>query len=115
VAWLDVLRSTPGLSEADIERYGTKPLLILVEAYVLDCIGELGSDRSALAGQMAARTFGGLPRPDWRTAVRANLGLPSGLDAEVRELWHKNLEEFGHQGLKADPVEFARAFADNNF
>jgi len=58
MAWLDVLRSTPGLSKGDVERYADKPLLILIEAYVLDCIGELEPERSSRATKMVARTFG---------------------------------------------------------
>ena len=43
MAWLDVLRSTPGLSEDDVKRYGSKLLLVLIEAYMLDCIGKLAT------------------------------------------------------------------------
>lgn len=115
MTWLDVLRSTPQLSEDDVKRYESKPLLILVEACVLDCLGQLDPGRSSLAREMVTRTFGGPELPAWRTAVRARLDLPEGLDSEVRQLWRRNEEEFRARGLKADPVAFAKAFADDNF
>ncbi len=99
MASLDVLRSTPGLSKGDVERYADKPLLVLIEAYVLDCIGELAAERASLASKMVARTFGTPPSSDWRSAIRLNLDLPASLDDEVRELWRGNLGELSQPRL----------------
>ena len=115
LTWLDVLRTTPGLTDTDIERYGTKPLLILIESYVLDCIGQLGSDRAKLAEEMAARAFRAAQSADWKGLIRGQLALSPTLDAEVRQLWTQNVQERKSRGIDVDPLAFARAFADDNF
>jgi hypothetical protein len=48
---------------AEPERYKGRPLLIILENYVLDCIGELPPDKQALARSTVQRVFGG--GDDW--------------------------------------------------
>ena len=115
MAWLDHLRRNPALSPEDVEHYANKPLLVLLENYVLDSIGELSPEKSELAGRMTARGFHVEATTDWRRLIRDKLDLPDSIDSEIVELWNRNRQRLAGTTTPADPVAFARAFVDQNF
>jgi hypothetical protein len=57
-------------AEAEPERYSGRPLLIVLENYVLDCIGELGPDKQALARSVVQRVWGGAAGLDGCRKIR---------------------------------------------
>jgi hypothetical protein len=53
---------------AEPGRYAGRPLLIVLENYVLDCIGEMPPDKQALVRSVVQRVWGG--GDDWKATVR---------------------------------------------
>ncbi|WP_326523995.1 hypothetical protein [Sphingomonas sp.] len=98
-------------------RYDGKPLLRLVDGFVLDAIGRLQADEEqalvALEPEMRQVTgaAGG-----WRQIVAAQMRFPDGLAAAIREIWEKGRVKFvAAQGHEPDPVQFTRSFVDSKF
>jgi len=75
-------------AEAEPERYSGRPLLIVLENYVLDCIGELGPDKQALARSVVQRVWGG--GDDWKATVREQLKLLPSTDEALHGMWSRN-------------------------
>lgn len=90
----------------DPTRYTGRPLLILLDNYILSVIGCLEPDREAEVGALVVQTFGG--GLDWRATLRAQVHLPETLDARIRSMWKQ-------QPKGADPMAFMVAVSDANF
>lgn len=97
--------------------YKGKPFLRLLDAYVLDAIGELdaASDAALTAQEPAFRAMLGATG-DWRTIVVQRMQFPDGMASAINEVWTKGRAKFvAAQGHEPDPVEFMRSFVDTNF
>ena len=94
-------------------RYQGKPLLIVLENYVLHSIGALNPERYQVMQEIVQRTFGG--GADWKETIRNALRLEASLDEELRTLWRKNRESSKAQGLVLHPAQFAEMIVDKNF
>lgn len=98
--------------EPEPERYADRPLLILLENYILDTIDELDpATERAVAGQVRA-VFGG--KKDWRATFRNQLGLDEMIDVEIHELWERFRGESA-ESLAVQPIQFAKFIADVSF
>jgi hypothetical protein len=97
-------------AEAEPERYAGRPLLIVLENYVLDCIGALPPDKQALARSVVQRVWGG--GDDWKETVRAQLHLEPSMDESLRGMWSRN-QNSHNQPLH--PIQFAKMIVDQNF
>jgi hypothetical protein len=95
------------------ERYRGRPLLVVLENYVLAAIGELPADEHAGVGQAVQRVFGG--GADWMRTVRQQLGLGESLDESLRQMWARNQDLARQQATALHPVQFAKMVADQNF
>jgi len=93
------------------DRYKDRPILVLLENYVLDAIGALPREKSALMAEVIAKNWGveGGSAADWRATMRANLELPDDLDASLRDLWERN------KAAIPDTFDFARMAVDKLF
>jgi hypothetical protein len=100
-------------AEAEPERYQGRPLLIVLESYVLAAIGELPSGKDRALAKVVQRVFGG--GEDWMLTVRQRLELPDTLDEELRRLWARNRRVARDGGVELLPVQFAKMVADENF
>jgi hypothetical protein len=94
-------------------RYRGRPLLILLENYVISAIGHLEKEQDELAASATQRVFGG--GEDWRATLRATLHLESSLDDSIREMWTKNQTIAERAGVVLKPSDFARVVVDENF
>lgn len=96
-------------------RYDGKPLLRLLELYVLGAIGELAQsehDRlNAMAPKLQAIYGGG---GQWQDAVAAAVHMPSEMPAAIRDMWARNLEIARVNGVTLPPQQFAEMFVDEN-
>jgi hypothetical protein len=99
--------------EAEPERYAGRPLLIVLENYVLDCIGELPPDKQALARSVVQRVWAG--GEDWKATVRAQLHLAPALDESLRGMWSRNQEVAKQDTQQLHPIQFAKMVVDQNF
>lgn len=98
--------------ETEPERYAGRPLLIVMENYVLDCIGALQPDKQALALSVVQRVWGG--GDDWKETVRAQLHLESSLDESLRGMWSRNQELAKQHNQPLHPIQFAKMIVDQN-
>ncbi|WP_395717824.1 hypothetical protein [Prosthecobacter sp.] len=103
----------PSLATAAGGRYAGRPLLILLENYVLSAIGTLAPDKDQLVASITQRIFGG--GTDWRTTLRTTLQLGDSLDESLRRMWAENQQQAQQAGVTLSPEEFARMIADQNF
>lgn len=97
-------------------RYDGKPLLRLLELYVLMAIEELPpADRQTLES-MAPKLlalYGG--NGEWHEAIAAAIQMPSDMPAAIRDMWARNLEIARANGVTLHPQVFAEMFVDENF
>ena len=94
-------------------RYRGKPLLPVLENYVLHCIGALDPERYQLTQKLVQRTFGG--GADWKQTLRGVLHLEEGLDEQLRTMWRRNQEIATANGAVLHPAQFAEMIVDQNF
>lgn len=98
------------------DRYKDKPLLRLLELYVLDAIGKLEEKDRAVLEQMTPKlceTFG--VEGTWKQAIEKAMEFPSHMPRLIAENWEKNLKLAKEQKLQINPQEYAMHFVDNNF
>jgi hypothetical protein len=100
-------------SASEGTRYTGRPLLIVLENYVLDCIGELTPEKQHGMRGIVQRVWEG--GEDWKATVRAQLDLQEGLDDDLRGLWEKNRHIAHDAGQELQSVDFARMIVDENF
>ena len=102
-----------GTPHADPARYQGRPLVIVLENYILDCIGKLPPGSSQELAKLMQQALGG--GPDWKQTIRDMLHLDARLDQELRDLWDRNEALAREQGQELHPVQFARMVVDENF
>jgi hypothetical protein len=104
-----------GVGMAEKERYKGKPLLKLLELYVLDSIDELPeSDRKTLE-KMAPKLgelYGGCGT--WKEAIAAAVRMPAHMPSAIRDMWQKNTQVARERGETLTPQQFAEMFVDTN-
>lgn len=99
--------------EFNKERYNGKPLLILLDNYVLDCIGHFDKSKEVTMISVVKSQFGG--DEDWKKTIRKELQLPDNLDADIKRIWLKNQEIALENNTVLQPSEFTIMFVDQNF
>jgi hypothetical protein len=99
-----------------MDRYDGKPLLRLLELYVLDVLGELSEDQIDNLRQIEPKlreTYG--VNGSWVEIIGSVMAFPPSLPGDIRDVWRNGLIEATRQSINVDPEEFARHFADMNF
>jgi hypothetical protein len=97
----------------DSDRYKGKPLLILLESYILDCIGCLPKEKVPRITSMIQRVYGG--GDDWKATLRSTLHLDDALDENLRQMWVRNQDLARQAEQTLSPEDFARMIVDQNF
>ena len=100
----------------DADRYDGKPLLRLLELYVLHAIGELSQPQERELAQMGPKLqelYGG--NGEWHEAVAASMRIPANMPALIRDTWKKNLDIAASRSATLTPAQFAEMFVDKNF
>jgi hypothetical protein len=100
-------------ADPEPERYHRRPLVLVLESYVLDCIGELPADRSETVAELVQSVFGG--DRDWKRTIRQQLRIPDTLDDSLRDMWARNQEIARENTYDLHPVQFAKMVVDKNF
>jgi len=100
-------------AESEPDRYQGKPLLIILENYILDCIGALPPDRQDLVRGVVQRSLGG--GDDWKQTIRGMLQMDGSLDEQLLQMWEQNQQLAEANGVELQPVQFAKMVADQNF
>ncbi len=97
------------------DRYREKPLLRLLECYVLNAIGQLSVEEAnrllmltPKLNQLYARSG------SWCEVLAAELDLPLDLQELIEQSWLKYQEAEAGAGLTASSQKFAEMFVDAN-
>jgi hypothetical protein len=100
-------------SNLEPERYEGRPLILILDNYILDSIGELPSDKKALITSIVQKVFGG--GADWKKTVRDVLQLSETIEDNIRSLWAENKKIAAQNNAELHPVQFAKMIVDDNF
>ena len=97
------------------ERYNGKPLLRLLELYVLWSLGQLPDEDASRLEALAPKlteTFGG--DGTWQNALATTMQMPPNMPELVRDMWAKNQKIASDNGVELHPEQFAQMFVDSN-
>lgn len=98
------------------DRYTNKPLLRILECYVLSAIGELSNDQSEMLLKMEPQLRLALKQDGhWRELVEKAMELPSDMPELIRGNWEKNVALAQQQHVSISGQQFAEMFVDANF
>jgi hypothetical protein len=101
---------------SDEQRYQGKPLLRLLELYVLKAIDALPAPEQEALDKLSPKlqaVYGG--DGQWHTAIEAAVHMPKDMPQIIREMWDKNLEIAKAKNVPAlTPDKFAELFVDEN-
>jgi hypothetical protein len=93
-------------SRPDERRYVGRPLLRLLDCYVLALTGNLDPEmESKVANTVQGLSGGG---SDWKGTLRRIIKMPDNMDERIKAFWRS-------QPVGTDPLEFAVAVSDENF
>ena len=92
------------------QRYEQKPILILIENYVLAVIGELDPVKAVGVRDAVKAVWGG--GDDWQATLRAQLAWEPSMDDTIQRNWQGYRKAARAQGAAGSAEEFAMMFAD---
>lgn len=99
-----------------MNRYRGKPLLRLLECYVLAAIDQLDDGQRETLERMEPNLSAVYSRSGtWLEIIRDEMEVPELLPMKIREVWENNLARMSASGVAIDPNEFAMTFVDQNF
>lgn len=99
----------------DGERYIGKPMLRMLELYVLWSIDQLPAHTEAGLIAMSpklANLFGG--DGTWQSAIASTMDLPANMSELIQERWRHNCEIAANNAIAISPQQFAEMFVDAN-
>jgi hypothetical protein len=98
------------------DRYKDRPLLRLLDCYVLDVIGELPQEQRQTLERLEPRlheVFGSAG--SWRDIVEEQMGFVPAVTLGIETLWAAFQQNEGRLGKKNLAGEFVREFVAQNF
>ena len=99
-----------------MNRYEEKPLLRLLECYVLAAIDQLDDRQSGTLQRMEPKLSAIYNRSGtWLEIIRDEMEFPESLPMKIREIWKGDLARMRTSGVAINPNEFAITFVDQNF
>ena len=87
--------------KADDTRYDGRPLLRLLDSYVMALTGNLDPETEVRVAKVVSEMFGG--GSNWMETLRKRVNLPGDIDDRIRDLWRS-------QSPGVDPRAFTLAF-----
>jgi hypothetical protein len=111
--------ATPERREPDVsasaDRYAGKPMLRLLELYVIWSLDRLSEDDAKRLQAMAPKlseTFGG--DGTWQDAIATTMELPGNMPDLIRDMWIRNQKIAVENGVELPAQKFAEMFVDSN-
>lgn len=99
-----------------MNRYSGKPLLRLIECYVLDAAGQLDGQQRATLEAMEPKLHALYKSVgSWRQIVAEQMSLDESFDKQIRNFWQGYSSDALARGVAADANQFAMSFVDQNF
>lgn len=97
-------------------RYDGKPLLRLLEIYVLNVIGELSQkDAEGMKAMTPKLRELYSHNGEWPEIIAATVELPQEASSEIRGMWKRNQELARKNDVTLSAQQFAEMFVDDNF
>ena len=96
-------------------RYDGKPLLRLIELYVIDAIGALTPEQAKNLDAMTPKLcqlYG--TTGDWRADIAKVMAFPESMPQSIREMWSRNQQIAKQSGASLTAEDFAVMFVDAN-
>jgi hypothetical protein len=110
MGWFSKKKDSP---PTNMDRYRGKPLLFLLENYVLSSIGCLREEKVLTLTGIVQKVYGG--GDDWKATLRSTLHLEDALDDDLRRMWLRNRDIAQQANESLLPEDFARMVVDQNF
>lgn len=99
-----------------MDRYQNKPLLRLLDCYLMDLIGELAPDQARTLGDLEPMLHRAWKSTGtWREMVEEQMGFQPTVREKVKGFWRGYIAAAEAQGLPAQPFEFVLSFVNQNF
>ena len=98
-----------------MDRYAGRPLLRLLDNYVLDIIGALPAGNSDVLLRVVRSAFPNTAGETWQEILENELHIGSSLRPKIHSLWVGYQEHTASQGEVARPEQFTGSFVDENF
>ncbi len=101
--------------EVPKDRYAGKPLLKLIDSFILKTIGQLDPAQEKLLEQMVPKlqqTFG--MTGTWEEIVLSQLNLSPDVRASIQALWERNQTIAKQNGVVLTPLQFTEMFVEKN-
>ncbi len=97
-------------------RYGGKPLLRLLECYVLWAIEELPERESSSLASMTPK-LQNLYKSNgsWQEIIAGTVNMDANMPDRLKALWARNTEIARQNGTVLTPQQFAEMVVDDNF
>ncbi len=92
-----------------------KPIVLLLENYVLAAIGELPTTDQAQTQALMRRAFGKAAGSNWQTRLREEFGVDESLDEQLRTIWSQAQKLAQEKEADLDPRDFAATVVEENF
>ena len=98
-------------------RYQNKPMLRLLDAYVLDAIGLLDKLSLSACEAISSRLKSalGVDAETWQEVVELSMDIPTTSRDELRTLWASEVDRASTVGEVPNALTFARNLVDINF
>jgi len=106
-------RKTRPSRAASNERYGGRPLLIVLENYVLSTIEPLSPEKETESLTILQQLYGG--GSNWRAILRTRFQISDYMDESLRQMWTSDQERAQQEGKTLAIEDFARMVVDQNF
>ena len=98
------------------ERYEGKPFLRLLDAYVLDSIGELDSQTAQSLTAMEPKLRDTYQiQGSWQDIVSHQMQFPEDMPRQIEAIWNDAETKVRNSGMELSAVEFTYQFVDTNF
>jgi hypothetical protein len=90
-----------------------RPMDLFFEFYIMEVIGQLPAESLAALDSFAAQNPKLVADGEWKAMVRRDLRLSETIDIAILDLWYRNSEIAGQQGITYHPWHYAINFSEN--
>ncbi len=92
-----------------------KPIVLLLENYVLAAIGELPTPDQAKTQILMKHAFGAQAGASWQQRLRDEFGLNESVDSQLRTLWSQAKKLAADKQADLEARDFAATVVEENF
>lgn len=92
-----------------------KPIILLLENYVLAAIGELPAEEHGRAQILIKHAFGESAGGSWQDKLREEFGVNESLDEQLRNIWSQAQKLAAEKTADLDARDFAATVVEENF